>query len=206
MFLGSGDGVVFKGAVGPWYSADTKEYHLSGAQAAEIARMVVQAYRDKHDNEPPTELFIHAKQRFNNEEWDGFRSAVPATTNLVGVRIRRSNDMKLFRRSGASPVLRGTSYCVHDAMAYLWTSGFIPDLQTYPGREVPNPLLVEVCRGKAELDTVVRDVLALTKLNFNACIYGDGLPVTLRFADDVGEILTAAPAADLPPLPFKHYI
>lgn len=37
------------------------------------------------------------------------------------------------------------------------------------------------------------DVLNLTKLNFNACIYGDGLPVTLRFADAVGEILTAGP-------------
>ena len=37
------------------------------------------------------------------------------------------------------------------------------------------------------------DVLGLTKLNYNACIYGDGVPVTLRFADSVGEILTAAP-------------
>jgi hypothetical protein len=52
----------------------------------------------------------------------------------------------------------------------------------------------------------MQDVLGLTKLNFSACIYGDGLPVTLRFASDVGEILTAAPLGDLPPLPFKHYI
>ncbi len=53
----------------------------------------------------------------------------------------------------------------------------------------------------------MRDVFGLTKLNFNACIYGDGQPVTLRFADSVGEILTAGPAdSDQPPLPFKHYI
>lgn len=57
-----------------------------------------------------------------------------------------------------------------------------------------------------DLTQVMQDVLGLTKLNFNACIYGDGTPVTLRFADDVGEILTAAPIANLPPLPFKHYI
>ncbi len=37
------------------------------------------------------------------------------------------------------------------------------------------------------------DVMSLTKLNFNACIYGDGLRVTLRFADLVGENLTAGP-------------
>jgi len=48
--------------------------------------------------------------------------------------------------------------------------------------------------------------IGLTKVNFNACLFGDGLPVTLRFADAVGEILTAAPGQDGPPLPFRHYI
>jgi hypothetical protein len=57
------------------------------------------------------------------------------------------------------------------------------------------------------LEVILRDVLMLTKLNYNACIYGDGVPVTLRFADSVGEILTAAPLKDdLPPLPFRFYI
>ena len=66
---------------------------------------------------------------------------------------------------------------------------------------------IDVLRGEADLLTVMEDVMALTKLNFNACIYGDGLPVTLRFADAVGEILTAGPAVDKqPPLPFKYYI
>lgn len=60
--------------------------------------------------------------------------------------------------------------------------------------------------GEADIDQVCRDVLGLTKVNFNACIYGDGLPVTLRFADSVGEILTAGPVENLPPLPFRHYI
>ena len=40
---------------------------------------------------------------------------------------------------------------------------------------------------------VLRDILALTKLNYNTCIYGDGVPVTLRFADAVGENLKAGP-------------
>ena len=31
------------------------------------------------------------------------------------------------------------------------------------------------------MKTILGDILALTKLNFNSCIYGDGLPVTLRF-------------------------
>jgi hypothetical protein len=47
----------------------------------------------------------------------------------------------------------------------------------------------------------------MTKLNYNAGIYGDGMPVTLRFAHAVGEILTAIPKSEnYKPLPFRYYI
>ena len=71
---------------------------------------------------------------------------------------------------------------------------------------MPNPLLIEIHRGDADLLRVMTDVMGLTKINFNTCQFADGQPVTLRFADAVGEILTAAPVPDLPPLPFRHYI
>jgi hypothetical protein len=74
------------------------------------------------------------------------------------------------------------------------------------GLETPNPLSIEITRGKANIETVCRDILALTKLNYNACIYGDGLPVTLRFADSIGEVLTAGPEPETEVLPFKHYV
>jgi hypothetical protein len=51
------------------------------------------------------------------------------------------------------------------------------------------------------------DVLALTKVNYNACDYASGLPVTLKFADRVGKILTASPKGmEAPPLPFRYYV
>jgi hypothetical protein len=67
-----------------------------------------------------------------------------------------------------------------------------------------------VVSGDTELATVMKDLLMLTKLNFNSCIFADGSPVTLRFADAVGEIITAVPerlsmTPDVP-MPFKHYI
>jgi hypothetical protein len=67
-------------------------------------------------------------------------------------------------------------------------------------------LYVAISRGEADICTVLTDILALTKLNYNACIYADGRPVTLKFANAVGEILTAGPIKGTPPLPFKHYI
>lgn len=204
MFLTGGDGMVFKGRLGQWYSTRTREYHLSREMAGEICRGVVDAFT-RLTGKPPKELFVHGKTRFNAEEWSGFCEGAPTDTRVVAIRITRSDEFKLYR-PGRMPVIRGTAVLDSQKVAYLWTSGYIPELRTYPGWETPNPLRIEVCMGEVSVDTVVRDVLMLTKLNFNTCIYADGLPVTLRFADAVGEILTAAPDVPEAPLPFRHYI
>ena len=123
----------------------------------------------------------------------------------LGIRIRQSTELKLFRNANL-PVLRGSAYKYSKKKSYLWSKGYIPRLQTYPGREVPNPLEIFINRGVVDTDVVLADILALTKLNYNSCIFADGIPVTLRFAEAVGEILTAGPLDDDVPLPFKHYI
>jgi hypothetical protein len=38
----------------------------------------------------------------------------------------------------------------------LWTRGWTPRIQTYPGREVPNPLFIEISKGDASIDVVLR--------------------------------------------------
>jgi hypothetical protein len=204
MFLDSGDGVVFRGAVGPWYSPERRSFHLDSRAAGEIVQMAVGAY-EKAKGGPPRELFIHGRTRFDDQEWEGFCRAAPGGTHVVGVRIQRTGSLRLFRR-GTHPVLRGLVHVEGPRMAYLWTNGYTPRLRTYPGREVPNPLLLDVHRGSADIRVVSQDVLALTKLNYNSCRFADGLPVTLRFADAIGEILTAGPTTTQPPLPFKFYI
>lgn len=206
MFLDSGDGLVFRGAVGPWYSDQRREYHLTRGAARELATMVVEAYRDKHDRQPPAELFIHGRTFFDQEEWQGFTEGVDrGRTRLVGVRIRNESAFR-FYRLGERAVLRGTALVLHEKAAFLMTRGHVPRLRTQVGLEVPRPLRVDVAQGDADIRVVLADILALTKLNYNACIFADGLPVTLRFADNVGEILTAGPEVGEKPLPFKHYI
>ncbi len=207
MFLDSGDGVVFKGAVGPWLRDKRSLFHLSREAAEEVVRLCVDSYKERNADKPPKELFIHGRTEIDDEEWVGFQKGAGSDTKVIGIKIRPVSDMKLFRMQ-EHPVLRGIACIVGERKAYLWTRGMIPRLRTYPGREVPNPLVVDICRGNADLRTVLADILALTKLNYNACVFGDGLPVTLKFANAVGEILTAGPAEELnvPPLPFKYYI
>jgi len=204
MFLHTGEGIVFKGAVGAWGSTRPGEYHLSKEKAADIVSRCVETYVNWH-NTPPRELFIHGRTVFNAAEIAGFRSAAPKDTAVTGIQIQRSDELKLFRE-GRRPVLRGVALEMDPRNAFLWTAGYVPKLLTYPGREVPRPLRVRIVFGDTKLGQVLADIMALTKVNFNACTFSDGLPVTLRFANDVGEILTAIPDVASKPLPFRHYI
>lgn len=206
MFLSSGEGVVFRGALGPWYRADSRQFHLDEAAARKLVTMVVNEYRGQHNNEPPAELFLHAKSSFTDEEWAGFKSGAPPETNVVGVQIADAKDnLKLFR-PGKYPVVRGTALMLDDKQAFLWTSGYVPRLDTYLGPETPNPVLIRRQRGECSFETILRDVMGLTKINFNSCLHNDRLPVTIRFADAVGDIMLAAPQTGEPRLPFKFYI
>jgi hypothetical protein len=205
MFLSDGEGVVFRGALGPWYNPETKQYHLDADAANRLATTVIAEYMSQHGQEP-AELFIHAQSRFDNDEWDGFSRACSNATNAVGVQIADAwDDLKLFR-PGEYPVIRGTALVISERAGYLWTSGFVPRLDTYMGPDTPNPLHITIRRGEAPIQTVMADVLALSKVNFNSCLFNDRFPVTLRFANAIGEILVAAPLQSEPMLPFKHYI
>lgn len=205
MFLSDGEGVVFRGALGPWFQTDTKQFHLDKDAAQNLIKMVVGEYTRLHDG-PPTELFIHAKSAFTDEEWRGFSSACRDKTNLVGVQIGDArDDLKLYR-PGEYPVIRGTALQIGERHALLWTSGYVPRLDTYMGPETPNPISVRVLRGECALTTVLADVLGLTKINFNSCLHNDRLPVTIRFANAVGDVLISAPMDGEPKLPFKFYI
>jgi hypothetical protein len=207
MFLNEGDGVVFRGANGPWQTGE-HEYHLQPIAARELLEKVLATYIDKH-KAPPKELFIHGRTTFDNNEWRAFEEAAPAGTNVIGVRIKSTHgETKLFR-DGDYPVLRGTALLLDDRNANLWTNGYLPQLDTYIGPETPNPLFITALRSRyamPPITTILDDVMGLTKINYNSCNFNDGLPVTVRFANMVGDVLTMGSAKGVDRQPFKLYV
>jgi hypothetical protein len=205
LFLESGEGIVFKGTMGPWYSHETKQFHLSQNEATKLMSRTLEAYKSEH-GVFPSELFVHGRTYFNRDELDGYAKAAPSGTQITGVRITRTSDYKLYSDTDM-PVKRGTVLKINDRMGLVWTSGYIPHLGTYQGRETPNALKVELCGSTtAAIETVMTDIMTLTKMNFNSSIFADGFPVTMRFADAIGDVLMATGDRDIPPLPFRHYI
>lgn len=211
MFLDSGDGVVFRGNIGPWMSQDEKTYHLDKSSAKQLLSIALESYKINHGNYPK-ELFIHGRANFSDDEWSGFSEAasVSSDTNIVGVVINNTDNFRLFKNSPDSEnkygIMRGLSLIVDESNGYIWTRGYIPKTKTSNHMEIPSPLRITIARGQSDIKTVLYDILCLTKLNYNACIYGDGLPVTLRFSDKIGDILTAIPDVNWAARPFKYYI
>lgn len=212
MFLEDGSGMVFKGALGPWYSEDRRECHLDKDEARRLLEGAIRSYADEHQRQLPQEVFVHGAARFDPNEWAGFEDAAKeAGVKVVGIRIRRvKGGLKLFTW-GSGAVMRGVAIIHSARKAFLFTSGFVPRLNTYPGWNVPNPLDVEICNGQANIITVLEDILRLSKLNYNSCKFADGYPITLKFAGRIGDILTTLPSEeegsdDYMPLPFWHYI
>ena len=138
MFLEDGNGMVFKGALGPWYSEDLRECHLDKDEAKKLLARAIKSYADEHHQQPPREIFIHGSARFKQDEWAGFEEAArEAGTKVVGIRIRRVHGgLRLFTR-GRGAVMRCAALIHSDKKAFLFTSGFVPRLNTYPGWMYP---------------------------------------------------------------------
>jgi hypothetical protein len=207
MFLDSGDGVVFLGEFGPWYSPDTRQFHLTRRAARDLLAGVLKTYQEL-EGKSLKEVFLHSRSTITDDEFAGYREACPAGTKLVGIRVRRDRDSPRLFREGAMPVLRGVFVHLHERAGYLFGAGFKPRLGTYDGWEVPVPLRIDIQHGTAAIDQVAVDILGLTKLNYNACRLGEAEPVTVRFSDAVGEILISNPriAHESRQPSFRYYI
>ena len=205
MFLDDGDGVVFLGDYGRWYSERKGEYHLSRPAAKNLLAGVLKTYHDQH-GKPLNEVFLHCRSSINDEEFAGYKEACPEGVKLVGIRVAPERLGLRLYRNGTRPVFRGTFWPVSTRRGFLWASGFKPRLRTYDGSEVPQPLCIDIQHGEADLELVAKDILELTKLNYNCCKLGEHQPVTIHFSDAVGEILVANRGAKKVLPNFKYYI
>ena len=137
----------------------------------------------------PARVVIHKSSRFNKEEITGFTGAI----NDMGI---ESGDLinldrswtRLFRR-GAYPPLRGILLITNSGPHFLYTRGSIEFYSAYPGPYVPRPIEYEIDWGDDIPKQVGKEILELTKMNWNTTQFDNGEPITLHAARQVGSIL-----------------
>ena len=70
MFLDSGDGIVFLGEFGPWYSPKYRDFHLSPSAARNLLAGVLKTYREL-GGQNLREIFLHSRSSISAEEFSG---------------------------------------------------------------------------------------------------------------------------------------
>lgn len=108
-------------------------------------------------------------------------------------------------RYGAYPPKVGTICTVNDDRAFLFTSGFMPELGTYPGPHVPQPFDVR-CLGAEGSSASAQDVLNLTRMNWNTADIRGKWAVSLSFARRVGGILDEYGDDNLTETSFRYFV
>ena len=139
----------------------------------------------------PSRLVLHKSSRFWEEELAGFAEASQSVPQHDFVAFG-SHDIQ-FYRTGDYPALRGTYVRFSEEELLLYTSGYVPYLRTYPGARVPRPIEVVQHFGDSSWDVVLREILALTKMNWNTADFSCAEPITLAFSRRVGHVLAEVP-------------
>ncbi|MFV0294493.1 MAG: hypothetical protein ACK5JT_00025, partial [Hyphomicrobiaceae bacterium] len=135
-------------------------------------------------------VIVMKTSRFRDEEAEGIIDALDECQADLRdlVWVQESYDVRVLR-DGDYPVLRGT-FVDLDGKGLLYTNGSIPYYGTYPGVYVPNPLLL--CpheRSDSTIAQIAEEVFSLTKINWNSTQMNQRLPIPIRAARKVGEVL-----------------
>lgn len=192
-FTAAGDGYVLRGGTFEWdEQRDGKSPHLDKPLAASLLRDVIELYRKQNRGSLPTRVVVHKSSRFWEEEMAGFEEACELVPRRDFIALG-SRGLQFYRK-GDYPALRGTYVKFSESDLLLYTVGYVPFLRTYPGARVPQPLEVLEHVGDSPWDLALKEVLALTKMNWNTADFACWDPITTAFSRRVGQILAEVPA------------
>lgn len=192
-FTSAGDGYVLRGKPFEWdASKHGRSPHLDQTSAAALIQDVIDLYRKQNRNNLPRRIVVHKSSRYWEEELAGFGDACQSISQVDFVTLGWRKIQ--FYRPGDYPPIRGTYIKFSADNLLLYTSGYSPFQRTYCGPRVPHPLEILEHHGDSSWDVILKEILALTKMNWNTADFACSDPVTTAFSKRVGQIL-----AELPP-------
>lgn len=195
-FTAAGDGYVLRGNSFEWNeSKNGKSPHLNKKNAAALIQNVLDLYKAQNRGQLPSRLVVHKTSKFWDDELEGFNSAAEIVPNKDYVAFGKRGIQ--FYRPGDYPPLRGTFVKFSNDNLLLYTTGYTSYLKSYKGPRVPKPLEIIQHIGDSPWNFVLKEVLALTKMNWNTADFACSYPITIAFSQKVGQILAELPE-DLP--------
>lgn len=187
VFNERGEGLIVQGGNARVERSDNTP-HLTEEESYKLLTAALASYRREHRT-VPARLVIHKTSYFDDAEIAGCKSA--ADENRIElldlVSVRRSRINLLNSTVVATP--RGTMLQLDKKTGLLYLSGTVPYYKVYPGMYIPRPLEFTLDYGEVAPLDLAREILELSKLNFNNTRFDGGDPITIRAARHVGDIL-----------------
>jgi len=201
IFLHTGRSYVLRGQPFPWNFNKDRNPHLDENKAYALMKEIIDEYNN-HMGQDPQRIVIHKSTEFQKEELRGFMEGAKNIPNRNFVSISKKGVR--FYTDDQYPVVRGTIISISNNEHLLYTSGFIPALNTYVGAQVPIPLSIKLFECDSTYDQLLTEIMAFSKLDWNNAEFCSKYPITLKVSHRVGIILAEARARQIQNLP-KQY-
>ncbi|MDE0043335.1 MAG: hypothetical protein OXT74_14950 [Candidatus Poribacteria bacterium] len=201
-FSSDGEGFAIRGGGVPVEPGQALNVHLSLDQAFDLGQRVISEYKLRTGT-APLRVVVHKTSDFDGLEQLGFQRAL-VDIPVVSLITLTPSPLRLFRFGNYPPQV-GTVFSINNSRTYLYTTGLIPELGTYPGPHIPQP--IELRGHEAEdLEAAAKDVLNLTRMNWNTADLKGRHPITMSFARRVGGILTEYGEEDPEETSFRYFV
>jgi len=187
VFNERGHGVAIKGREAKISEGDLQP-HIAADDVSDLVTRCIKAFRDEHKTNS-SRVVVHKTSNFDDGEGAAFQAAIE--TERIGIYDLITLDKSRIRlyREGYYPPLRGTWVTLDPQSHILYMRGSVAFYEEYPGMYVPQSLLVKLFHTEAQHTDTMRDILLLSKLNWNNIQIDTILPITISAAQTVGGIL-----------------
>ena len=193
---------ALKGSLVPHNQRRDRQPYLNETQAAALIAEVLDKY-EALVGMLPRRVVVHKTSTYQPEEEQGFRSVAEARVPACELIWMRSTAFRLIRKGMQEP-WRGTLCTIGDE-SYLFTSGYVSWWDEYPGPHIPAPLQIGSC-GPADIRQSAKELLALTKMNWNSSEGIGRYPITISFARKVGMLMTELSDNQAPNPSYRFYM
>jgi hypothetical protein len=204
VFNERGKGVVVRGEAAV-YEKDDRQVHLEKEASYVLLSRALAEYRSEHKT-VPARIVVHKTSTHNASEIDGFtRAARDHHVEYCELLSLNKSMIRLFRNAEYPP-LRGTFLSLDDRKHILYTRGSVEFYATYPGMYMPRSIMLHCDKIEQTPRYLAEEVLSLTKMNWNDTQFDGGMPITIRAARQVGNILKYIGDDDVVPSQYSFYM
>lgn len=204
IFNENGKGVILRGTP-VLEDKDDRRPHLTYEQSHTLLKDALTKYKFATGS-MPGRLVLHKTSKYYKDELEGFEQAMAELgINEYDIVTVMETDLRFFRNNLYPPV-RGSLFSLTDDRHVLYTRGSVHQYQTYPGMYIPAPLEIRIVSAVSSYKTICKEILGLTKMNWNNTQFDNKYPITIGCARKVGEIMKYLCETEQPKESYAFYM